>query len=161
MMKFISKTSEPISLGITAGILLKGYLSKNNKIKNQGWEMAASGASAFMITQLVKTTINRDRPIVKYPFIDAYDKTILHHSFPSGHTSAAFNTATTLSLLYRKWYVVAPAFLWAAATGYSRLHLGVHYPTDVIAGAFTGAASALLTHKLYGWYIKNRRKRIS
>jgi membrane-associated phospholipid phosphatase len=52
-------------------------------------------------------------------------------SFPSQHTSFAFATATALSLQYRKWWVVVPAYTWAAMVGYSRLYLGQHYPSDV------------------------------
>ena len=158
-MKFITNSSEPLSLVLTAGILAKGYLSKNREYKNKGWEMAASGATAFVLAQGMKIIINRSRPIVKYPFIDAYDRSLTQHSFPSGHTTAAFNTATTLSLEFKKWYIVVPAYLWAATVGYSRLHLGVHYPSDVLAGAITGAGSAYLTHKIYNWYLHKKQKR--
>ena len=55
-------------------------------------------------------------------------------SMPSGHTSLAFHTATFLTLTYPKWYVAAPAYMWAGATGYSRAYLGVHYPSDIAFG---------------------------
>ncbi|WP_256604704.1 phosphatase PAP2 family protein [Sphingobacterium multivorum] len=67
------------------------------------------------------------------------------YSFPSGHTSSAFATASALSRAYSKWYVVAPSLLWASSVGYSRMYLGVHFPSDVLTGAVlgTGAAFAL------------------
>ena len=68
-------------------------------------------------------------------------------SFPSGHTSGAFATATILSLEYPKWYVIVPSYLWAGTVGYSRLHLGVHYPTDVLGAMVVGAGSAYLSYK--------------
>ena len=54
-----------------------------------------------------------------------------------------------MSIQYKKWYIVAPAFLWASSVGYSRLYLGEHYPTDVFAGATIGIASAYLNEWLH------------
>jgi membrane-associated phospholipid phosphatase len=48
--------------------------------------------------------------------------------------------------MYPKWYIIVPSICWAGAVGYSRMHLGVHYPSDVVAGALVGAGSAWLTH---------------
>jgi membrane-associated phospholipid phosphatase len=73
------------------------------------------------------------------------------YSFPSGHTSDAFALATSVTVAYPKWYIIAPAFTWATAVGYSRMHLGVHYPKDVIAGAIVGAGSAYLSCKINKW----------
>ncbi len=80
-------------------------------------------------------------------------------SFPSGHTSLAFSMATSLSIKYRKWYIVVPAFLYAGFNGYSRLYLGVHYPTDVLAGAITGSSSAWLTFKLNQWLHRKKKNK--
>ena len=54
----------------------------------------------------------------------------------------------SLSLIYPKWYVIAPAFTWAGLVGYSRVYLGVHYTSDVLAGAVLGSGSAYLSHYL-------------
>ena len=80
-------------------------------------------------------------------------------SFPSGHTSFAFATATSLSIKYPRWYVIAPSYLWAGAVGYSRMNLGVHYPSDVLAGAMLGAGSAWLTCKVNDWYWKKKNNK--
>ena len=54
----------------------------------------------------------------------------------------------SLCLCYPKWYVVVPSVIWAAGVGFSLLYLGVHYPSDVLAGALIGTASAVLVYNL-------------
>jgi len=68
----------------------------------------------------------------------------------------AFATATSLSLEYPKWYVIVPAYTWAGTVGYSRMHLGVHYPSDVLIGALVGAGSAFITHKVNQKLLKRK-----
>jgi membrane-associated phospholipid phosphatase len=64
------------------------------------------------------------------------------HSFPSGHTATAFAGATMLAVYLPRYRV--PLLALACLVGLSRLYNGVHYATDVIAGAALGAAIALL-----------------
>src|SRR5690606_16926546 len=90
----------------------------------------------------------RPRPFVKYPIDIIKRDHAGKYSFPSGHTSSAFATATILSLSYKKWYVTGPSFLYAGLVGYSRMRLGVHYPTDVLGGLIIGVGAGLLTWKL-------------
>ena len=108
-------------------------------------EMSEAIVFDIAVAQATKYIVNRDRPFTTYSYIirktGAGDP-----SFPSGHTSTSFAAATTLSLNYPEWYVVVPAFAWAGTVGYSRMHLGAHYPSDVIGGAVIGSASAVLTH---------------
>lgn len=104
----------------------------------------------------LKYAVNRPRPYATYAYINPYTRDA-DPSFPSGHTSIAFSTATALSLEYKRWYVVVPSFLWAGAVGYSRLYLGMHYPTDVLAGAVLGAGSSWLCYKGTQW-LQHRNK---
>ncbi|MEQ3696083.1 MAG: phosphatase PAP2 family protein [Pseudomonadales bacterium] len=70
-------------------------------------------------------------------------------SFPSGHTSASFLMATLISVLVP---VTFPLFyIWALAVGSSRVILGVHFPTDILAGATLGTSVALITLNLFGY----------
>jgi undecaprenyl-diphosphatase len=111
--------------------------------------MVGSLAINTAITQGLKYTVNRERPYTQYPsVITPYDNSQTNQSFPSGHTSTAFALATTLSLQNKQWHIIIPAYAWATSVGYSRLYLGEHYPTDVLAGAFIGAGSAWLSHWL-------------
>jgi membrane-associated phospholipid phosphatase len=67
-------------------------------------------------------------------------------SFPSGHTAAAFAFAAGV---HRPWPAASvPLFVLAATVGYSRVHTGVHYPGDVLAGAAIGLVTAGITSRL-------------
>jgi undecaprenyl-diphosphatase len=112
--------------------------------------MTGAFVLSSVITQVTKNIVKRERPFDKYSFI-VKRSSGGGYSFPSGHTSAAFTTATSLSLLFPKWYVVVPAYLWAGSVGYARMYQGVHYPSDVLAGALVGAGSAWLGWKVQKW----------
>ena len=75
-------------------------------------------------------------------------------SFPSNHTAAAFSLATSLSLTYPKWYVIAPSAVWACGVGMSRINQGLHYPTDVVTGAAIGVGCAFLNVYVNRWLNK-------
>jgi membrane-associated phospholipid phosphatase len=53
--------------------------------------------------------------------------------------------------MYPKWYVIVPSYSWAVAVGYSRMHMGMHYPSDVLMGAIIGTASSFLSFKVQKW----------
>ncbi len=145
----------PVSIASPIALLATGYITKNKKIETDGWEATGSLIINTAITQGLKYTFNRQRPYISYPgqvFPYSFDT---DPSFPSGHTSSAFATATTLSIEFKKWYVVIPAYLWAGGVGYSRLYLGEHYPTDVLAGAAVGAGSAILSHWLTKRFLRH------
>jgi undecaprenyl-diphosphatase len=130
-----------------------GYFYKNKEEEKNGIETAISIATSAIIAEGFKVVINRDRPWQKYP-TEVFPLTNeTGQSFPSGHTTLAFATATSLALEYKKWYVVVPAYVWAASVGYSRLYLGMHYPSDVLAGIIVGVGSGFIshwiTHKIY------------
>jgi undecaprenyl-diphosphatase len=98
--------------------------------------------------EVLKYVFHRVRPCNLYPQVPLLIRRPLSYSFPSGHTSAAFALATSMSIAYPKWYIIGPAFLWATAIGYSRMDLGVHYPSDVLIGALVGAGSAWLSYEI-------------
>ena len=145
--KGLSASVYPVSVAVPVATFIIGSIKKDKKIKVKGYEQIGSLAISIIIAEGLKKTINRERPYQKYAGIYPYQYEV-GESFPSGHATLAFATATTLSLQYKKWYVVVPAYAWAAGCSYSRLYLGEHYTTDVLAGAAIGTGSALVSHWL-------------
>jgi membrane-associated phospholipid phosphatase len=145
------------NIAAPVGVFAAGLIKHDKKLEIDAAYMAGGFILSTIITQGTKKIVQRERPFEKYSFIVKRDEGG-GYSFPSGHTSAAFTTATSLSLLFPKWYVIAPAYLWAASVGYARMYQGVHYPTDVLAGAVVGAGSAWLAWKVQKWMTKKHKK---
>ena len=78
-------------------------------------------------------------------------------SFPSGHSQCAANYACGVSLRAKRTWVWAAAFLVTLLMMCSRLYFGVHYPTDVLLGAFLGAAVSVGWERLYSRAFGARR----
>ncbi|MFM9944003.1 MAG: phosphatase PAP2 family protein [Bacteroidia bacterium] len=143
----ITHSAIPISMATPIVFYGLGHYQYLPQGKQKAYRAVGALAINSLLTFGLKYTINRERPFVSNP--DIYKKTHAgSHSFPSGHTSLAFATATNLTLACPKWYVAVPAYLWAGSVGYSRMHLGVHYPSDVLVGAIIGTASSFIAFKV-------------
>jgi undecaprenyl-diphosphatase len=102
--------------------------------------IAAVGA-ADLLAKLGKTLVHRHRPFAHQ--IGPSERT---HSFPSGHAATAFAGATVLAAFLPRWRV--PLFALAVLIGLSRLYNGVHFPTDVVAGAVLGGLVGLVVLRI-------------
>ena len=152
-----TSSAYPVVVGVPAGLLVAGYINHDKNLELKGWKIVGSLAVNTLIAEGLKYAVNRERPYEKYPLlIHPYDASEKGQSFPSGHTSEAFAMAASLSIECKKWYVVVPAYTYATAVGYSRLYLGEHYPTDVLAGAAIGIGSAYLSNWLQHKFFKQK-----
>lgn len=150
--QFVSNTTTLTSIAVPATVLVIGILHDDKATLKKALYITESIAVSTLISYTIKNTVNRTRPFNANPIIVPADGSkSFSPSFPSGHTSMAFSTATSLSIAYPKWYVIIPSYAWATTVAYSRMYLGVHYPTDVAAGALVGAGSAWLTYKANQW----------
>ena len=156
--QFVSNSDAFIVAGTPAIMGAVALINHDKNLFRNAEVVVGATAINVGLTTILKYTVNRQRPFITYPDIMKKSKAG-SPSFPSGHTSSAFATATSISLSYPKWYIIAPLYLWAGTVGYSRMDLGVHYPSDVLAGALIGTGSAWLTHYVNKkLMIKNTRK---
>lgn len=144
VMKGFSCSMTPVSLATPLAIL---YDERGSMHFRHSWNAIGALALTGAVTQLMKISFKRPRPFVTHAEIEKRTEGG-GYSFPSGHTSMAFCTATILTKHYNKWEVALPAYAWAATVAYSRMHLGVHYPTDVVAGMALGVLVPVVVWKI-------------
>ena len=147
---FQSNSVKPVLIAAPLGFIATGIIQKDKKAEDAGILLATAAILNLGITYGLKNAVNRKRPYDALDHVHTVGNTERSASFPSGHTSSAFTVATMVSLNYPKWYVIVPSFAWAGLAGYSRMAIGMHYPSDVLMGAVVGAGSAYLIYKLRG-----------
>lgn len=161
LSKLVTNTTLPLAIGAPIVEFTIGMAHKN---KEQQWHAAqhlvAGGAAGFSAL-LIKHITNRPRPYEASAIVVPYELRT-SSSMPSAHTSVAFAMAASYTITYKHWYIAVPAYMWAGGVGYSRIRLGVHYPTDVLMGAAVGVGSAYVSHYATNWlcskYKQARRK---
>ncbi|HXC04978.1 MAG TPA: phosphatase PAP2 family protein [Bacteroidia bacterium] len=145
--RVITWTAPVLAPSIPLGTIGVGLYTNDKELTRQGVVCASSVVLALGISTGLKFALKRKRPFAVYDDIQKETKAG-PFSFPSGHTTSAFALATAYSLAYPKWYIIAPAYAWAGAIAWSRMHLGVHFPSDVWAGMLIGAGSSLLCYQV-------------
>jgi len=135
----------PTVLSLTV-LAVVGYLLLYRLYRNAAFVLAAS-LGGWILNDVLKAMFARPRPSV-VPHL----REVGSASFPSGHALTSAVVFLTLgTLLMRvaegrllKWYCISVAMLTTMLVGLSRLYLGVHYPTDVLAGWLVGLSWALI-----------------
>ena len=151
-IRVVNESAYPAYLG-TAPAMWAVALTTNADA-DPALRMTAAQVVNYGVTRSLKNLLRRPRPYASLVNVEARDRGHIGDdvfdptSFPSGHTSAAFVIATSLSLSYPEWYVVAPAMSWATIMGVGRVWHGVHYPSDVAVGTVIGLASGAAVHFL-------------
>ena len=95
---------------------------------------------SHLLVQLAKRTVGRGRPSIGC-HLSAAIREPDRFSFPSGHATASLAIALSYGVVFPLW--AGPLLLLALLVGFSRIRLGVHYPSDVLAGQTIAIATAL------------------
>lgn len=116
--------------------------------RKDGFLCACSLVLVLLINNIIlKNAIARTRP---YEIVEGLQRIIeaqSDFSFPSGHTGSSFAAAVVMFMRLPKRYGIS-AMVLAVCIGLSRLYVGVHYPTDVMAAALIGTVAAVFVCKL-------------
>ena len=133
-LKIISKTADGYFLIITLVVGITIQVSPYDYFKVFVLSVVFE-KSAYLI---LKNILKRPRPFKTIAHTQSRLNPFDEFSFPSGHTGSAFVLAFIIQYYFHPLLAIA-TFLWAIMVGVSRIHLGVHYPSDTIAGATLGA----------------------
>ena len=147
-------SARPVFYGAVPAAWGGAILVQDPSLTAAAYRLSVSQGLTYGLVLGAKHVVGRPRPYVNLP-LEARtkrnrppDPAEAHLSFPSGHAGVSAALATSWSLSYPRWYVIAPGAVWATGVALSRVYLGVHYPSDVLMGAALGVGVALLVHQL-------------
>jgi len=127
--------------------------------------LAAAVAGGVLLSRLIKAEIKRPRPEHHHLLVSSMFAS--DYSFPSGHSMMSAVVYLTLALIFtaviRRWkvraFVIGSSLLLVSLIGVSRMYLGVHYPSDVLAGWIGGLVWALMCRWVeYHWVLRAERR---
>jgi len=131
-------------------VVLFAWVMGGKRHKKGALTMALAFLIVIAVGETLKIVYYRPRPFELVSSAIVLVRKPLDSSFPSGHAMIVFAGATISIIFFRKRYSL-PLLLEAFIVSYSRIYVGVHYPSDVLAGAALGSAISLLTYYyLYG-----------
>lgn len=135
-------------LNYAAVVVLLLYIAAyvwRHRARTAGVVILASGAAAYLVSRFIGFLYFRPRPFVTHNFEPLISASALSKSFPSSHAIVAFALAFALYKYNKKWG--RWALVIAAIIALLRVIVGVHYPSDVLAGAAFGVLTSWLIRK--------------
>jgi membrane-associated phospholipid phosphatase len=143
-------------LGLAAGLALTGGPAGR---RSAARGILAIGVTSAVVNLGVKSISARQRPDRAGAAVPGGRQVPMPSStsFPSGHSACAFAFATAISR-DSPWLAVAAQFL-AGGVAYSRVHTGVHYPGDTVAGALIGAGTGQVVSEVFDRAVASQRSR--
>ena len=131
-------------------IVLYIYLTIDTSVsKSLLLSVAIAAPIERFLYHFLKHSLKRNRPFNQIDDVHFRVRPPDEFSFPSGHTASVFLTMTVLSSFFPVPAVQIGTFIWAAMVGVARVYLGVHYPSDILAGALLG----IFTARIGMWFV--------
>lgn len=125
--------------------------------KENAYRLCFLTVASLGLNGIIKNLFTIPRPFATGKITCVRPETATGYSFPSGHTQNFATWSTALSQMLKKRWLTLVAILLSVAVGFSRLYLGVHYPSDVLVGLFFGIGIGIFGSLLYQ-SLKNPRK---
>lgn len=146
---FVTNAAYLTAALITIFVIAFAFFRKSRELKIKGWQLLFAFVLNSVVITILKHLVNRVRPFKVDKLIEKLSAGG-SPSFPSGHTADAFLIAFSLTLLFpkQKWWLLF-VWIWAIIVAYSRLALGVHYPSDVLGSMVIGGLIAMIVNSFF------------
>jgi undecaprenyl-diphosphatase len=134
--------AEVVFLALLAGLFVLARGFQRHRARRGAVAAGFSAAVALAIGQVLSVLVHRPRPFVADPSaVHLFARHAADAGFPSDHATASFAIAVAILLRSRRWGYVTLAMAVVLSVG--RVAMGFHYPSDVLAGAALGSATAI------------------
>lgn len=147
-LQFISSVTTYVSIAVVIIVFIFSFIRKQSLLRYYSLILAIILIVVAVVSPVMKSLIYRERPFYTHQHIEKRSEGG-ESSFPSGHSMEAFALAVTLSLCFRRKSITITSITWALLVGYSRIVLGVHYPSDVLAGMLVGGFLGWSVYRIF------------
>lgn len=122
------------------------------KYRQAGFNIVVTIGICWLVNQLLKSVVMRPRPFTEIEMLTVLIEHPSSWSFPSGHTCSAFAAAYAYTRSFKKWG--GWTYVLAVIIAASRMYVGVHYASDVLAGAVIATVLAVIVYALCRRFVK-------
>jgi len=142
-----------------AVLLLSAWRNKSMPLRNFVLGAAAGFLVAFILCEICKIAVGRQRPLTGNGFAP-FSFTNANHSFPSGHTTRILSSALPIAHRYGNILLALTLGCLIALVGFSRVYLSWHYPSDILGGLIMGSIGGYVAWRVSrsSWLLKNPKK---